>query len=48
MEKLMRRGDPSAIYEWFQKQPPDEEFARLLDEVVEESRKGLKLKTPRL
>lgn len=48
MEKLVRRGDPAAFYEWWERQPPDEEFARLLDEVVEESRKGLRLKTPRL
>jgi hypothetical protein len=44
--KIMReikRGDPEEIMEWFDGMPKDEEFAKLLDEIVEKTRKEMKL-----
>jgi hypothetical protein len=41
--KEVKRGDPEEILEWFNKMPKDEEFAKLLDEIVEKMRREMKL-----
>jgi hypothetical protein len=34
-----KRGDPEEILKWFNEMPKDEEFAKLLDEIVEKNKK---------
>ncbi|MBI4361891.1 MAG: hypothetical protein HY558_01820 [Euryarchaeota archaeon] len=46
-EKLVRRGDPAFLLEWFEKHPMDEEYADIVDEIVAESRRKFRLKKPR-
>jgi hypothetical protein len=35
----VKRGDPEEILKWFNEMPKDEEFAKLLDEIVEKNKK---------
>jgi len=39
----IRRGDPKEILNWFSMMPEDEEFANLLDDIIEKMRRELKL-----
>lgn len=39
----IRRGDPKEIFSLFDRMPRDEEFAKLLDEIIEKMRREMKL-----
>ncbi|MEM3086778.1 MAG: hypothetical protein QXT68_06535 [Halobacteria archaeon] len=34
MEKLVRRGDPAFLLEWFEKHPWDEEYVAILEQII--------------
>lgn len=42
--EVARKGDPEALLRWLEDRKPDPEFADLMDEVREASRKGLRLR----
>jgi len=41
--KEIKRGDPKEIFNLFNRMPKDEEFAKLLDEIIEKMRREMKL-----
>ncbi len=43
IEELAHKPNSKILYEWFENHEPDEEFADLLDTMIEQTRKGLEL-----
>ena len=43
IEELVRKPNSELLYEWFMNHEPDPKFANLLDKVIDDTRKHLKL-----